>query len=173
MNLLVLYLLLAKATLTSFSGMTSLPVVRHDFVEARHILTDRQLNAAVAAGRIAPGPTSIYLVSVGYFAAGYAGAALGTLAVVTPAFLIIPLLRFLGRRAERPRVRSAIQCLTIAASGLIVNATLPLARDSLTGAVPALIAIASFLFLTMTKQPTIWAMLGAAAAGLLNGLFRP
>ena len=46
MNLLVLYLLLAKATLTSFSGMTSLPVVRHDFVEQRPVLTDRQLNAA-------------------------------------------------------------------------------------------------------------------------------
>ena len=51
MNLLLLYLLLLKATATSFSGLTSLPVVRHDLIETRHILTDRQLNAAVAAGR--------------------------------------------------------------------------------------------------------------------------
>ena len=32
MNLIVLYLLLLKATITSFSGLTSLPVVRNDFV---------------------------------------------------------------------------------------------------------------------------------------------
>ena len=31
MSLLVLYLLLLKASVTSFSGMTSLPVVRRDF----------------------------------------------------------------------------------------------------------------------------------------------
>ena len=49
MNLIVLYLLLAKATLTSFSGLTSLPIIRNDFVVQRRVLTDRQLNAAVAA----------------------------------------------------------------------------------------------------------------------------
>ena len=59
MNLLLLYLVLTKATVTSFSGLTSLPVVRHDLVEHYHVLTDRQLNAAVAAGRTAPGPKRI------------------------------------------------------------------------------------------------------------------
>src|SRR5207249_3251201 len=109
MNLLLLYLPLFKATVTSFSGLTSLPVVRHDFVEKYRVLTDRQLNAAVAAGRTAPGPNGMYIVSVGYFVAGPPGAFAGWLAVITPAFLIIPLLRFLGRRADQPRVKSAIR----------------------------------------------------------------
>ncbi|MBZ5585679.1 MAG: chromate transporter [Acidobacteriia bacterium] len=74
MSALPIYLLLLKATLTSFSGLTSLPVVRHDFVETRHALTDRQLNAAVAVGRTTPGPYGLYLVSVGYFAGGWSGA---------------------------------------------------------------------------------------------------
>ena len=47
MNLLLLYLLLSKAVVTSFSGMASLPIVRQDFVVTRHILTDRQLNTAI------------------------------------------------------------------------------------------------------------------------------
>ena len=51
MNLLLLYLLLLKETATSLSGLTSMPVVRNDMVERYHVLTDRQLNAAVAAGR--------------------------------------------------------------------------------------------------------------------------
>lgn len=170
MNLMLLYLLLLKASITSFSGLTSLPVVRRDFVELRGVLTDRELNAAVAAGRTAPGPNGLYVVSVGYFVAGWPGAAVACAAVVTPAFLIIPMLRYLGRRADRPRVKSAIQAVTIAAAGLVVYSAIPLARDSITGWIAAAIAIASFFFLVLLKRETAWVIAGSAIAGLLAGL---
>jgi chromate transporter len=165
-----LYLLLLKATSTSFSGLTSLPVVRHDLVEKYHVLTDRQLNAAVAAGRTAPGPNGLYVVSVGYFVAGIPGACVGCLAVMTPAFLIIPMLRYLGARADRPAVKSAIQCVTLAAAGLVMTATVPLARDALTGPLAVAIALGSFLFLVLTRKDTVWVILGSAAAGLIGKL---
>ena len=88
------------------------------------------------------------------------------LAVITPAFLIIPLLQYLGRKADKPAVRSAIRAVTFAAAGLLVSAIVPLARDSLTGIVPVVIAIGSFLFLVITKRSTAWAILGAAVIGL-------
>ena len=144
-----------------------MPVVRHDFVETRHLMTDRQLNAAVAAGRTAPGPNGLYLVSVGYFVAGWPGASAGCAACLAPAFLIIPLLHYLGRRAERPRVKSAIQAVTLAAAGLVIEATVPLARDALTGWIPVGIAVASFFFLVLTRRDTLWVMAGAALVGLL------
>jgi chromate transporter len=172
MNLLILYLLLTKATVTSFSGLTSLPVVRHDLVERHKVLTDRQLNAAVAAGRTAPGPNGLYLVSVGYFVAGVPGGCAGLLAVVTPAFLIVPMLRYLGRRADRPAVKSAIRAVTLAAAGLVVTTTLPLARDALTGALPIAIAVGSFLFLVFTGRSTILVILAAALAGLAGTMLR-
>ena len=170
MNPLLLYLLLLKATLTSFSGLTSLPVVRHDLVEHYRVLTDRQLNAAVAAGRTAPGPNGGYLVSVGYFVDGIPGACAGALAVMSPAFLIILLLRYLGARAERPDVKSAIQTVTLAAAGLIVTSTMPLARDSMTSPLAVAIAIGSFLVLIFTRLATIWLILAAAITGLLGAL---
>jgi chromate transporter len=170
MNPLLIYLLLLKASLTSFSGLASLPVVRHDFVSTRHLITDRHLNAAVAVGQTAPGPNGLYLVSIGYFAAGWPGACAGYAAVLTPAFLIIPILRYLGRRADRPRVKSAIQAVTFAAAGLVIHATVPLARDALTGWAPVAIAAASFLFLVLTRRDTVWVMAGSALMGLLAGL---
>jgi len=170
MNLILLYLLLLKATATSFSGLTSLPVVHHDLVENRHELTDRQLNAAVVAGRTAPGPNGLYIVSVGYFVAGIPGACVGCLAVMTPAFLIIPMLRYLGARAARPAVKSAIQCVMLAAAGLVISATVPLARDALTSPLAVGIALGSFLFLVLTRQDTVWVVLGSAVAGLLGKL---
>jgi chromate transporter len=167
MSLLVLYLLLAKAELISFSGSGTLPVIHHDFVEHYHALTDRQLNAALAAGRTAPGPNGLYVVSVGYFVGGLAGGCAGLLAVITPAFLIVPMLRFLGRRADRHEVKSAIRAVTIAGAGLILTSTVPLARDALTGAWPVAIAIGSFFFLVLTGRATVWVILGAAVIGLL------
>jgi chromate transporter len=170
MNLVLLYLLLLKATATSFSGLTSLPVVRHDFVENRHVLTDRQLNAAVTAGRTAPGPNGLYIVSVGYFIAGIPGACVGWLAVITPAFLIIPMMRYLGARATMPAVRSAIRCVMLAAAGLVVSSTVPLARDALTSPLMVGIALGSFLFLVLMRKDTIWVVIGSAAAGLAGRL---
>lgn len=170
MNLVVLYLLLLKATATSFSGLASLPMVRDDLVVTHRMLTDRQLNTAVAVGRMGPGPLGLYVVSVGYFVAGPAGAVAGWLAMVTPAFFILGLLRWLGRRAEHQRVQGAIQGVTLAAAGLLAAATVPLMRDAVQGALSLGIALASFALLAITRIDTLWVIAGAAAMGLAGGL---
>lgn len=168
MNVVVLYFLLLKATLTSFSGLASLPMIRSDFVVHYHLLTDRQLNTAVAAGRLGPGPLGIYVVSVGYLVAGVPGACAGWLAMITPAFLIIPMLRFLGKRAEHRRVKSVTRTVLLAGAGLMAAAAAPLARDAVTGPITLLIVIASFLLIAITRIDTLWIMLGAALVGLLS-----
>jgi chromate transporter len=170
MNVLLLYLLLLKAVVTSFSGLASLPILRQDLVVRHKVLTDRQLNTAVAVGRAGPGPIGLYVVSVGYFVAGAPGACAGMLATITPAFLIIPMIRRLGVRANRPRARSAIQAVTLAAAGLLIASTAPLAKDAVTGPLPMLIAVASFLLLAFTRLDNAWVILGSAIAGLASRL---
>jgi chromate transporter len=171
MNLFLLYLLLFKAVVTSFSGMASLPVVRQDFVVTRHILTDRQLNTAIVAGRTGPGPNGLYLVSVGYFAAGLPGALAGLIALVTPAFLIIPLMSWIGEYANLPRIRGAIRAVILGSAGLLMAASIPLARDAATGALTAAIIVISFIVLAFTRIETWWVMVGAAVVGLGAKLF--
>lgn len=168
MTLFLLYLLLLKATATSFSGLSSLPVLREDLVVRHGLLTDRQLNVAVTAGRSGPGPNGLYVVSVGYLVAGAPGACVGWLAMVTPAFLVIPLVRFIGARAERPRLRSAIRASTAASAGLLVAATLPLAREALTDTLLATIAAAGFALFSFTRIDSVWVILASALAGLLG-----
>jgi chromate transporter len=167
MNVFLLYALLLKATLTSFSGLASLPMVRNDLVVERKMLTDRQLNTAVAAGRTAPGPNGLYLVSVGYYADGLPGAAAGLLAMMTPAFLVLPLVRWIGARAESPRVRSAIRAVVLASAGLLLSASVPLARDAITGPLTFVIMLLSFAVLVLTKLDTVWVVVGGATIGLV------
>jgi chromate transporter len=131
MTVIVVYALLVKATLTSFSGLASLPQIRQDFVETRRLMSDEQLTQAVLIGRASPGPVGAYVVSVGYFAAGWPGAVAGWLAMITPALLAIPLLTTIERWLHLPRMRSLVDAVIIAGSALLVPAGIQLGRDAL------------------------------------------
>jgi chromate transporter len=171
-SLLLLYFLLLKATATSFSGVSSLPVVRDDFVVKRKVLTDLQLNAAIVVGRSTPGPVGLYVISVGYFVRGVWGALVAWLAMITPALTVIVLMHHLSRKADHPRVRSVLQAVVIASAGLTIAATLPLTKDSLTSLLQILIGLASLVVLVVARRvSTVWVILGAASAALLASFF--
>ena len=168
MKLVLIYVLLLKAMVTTFSGTATLPVVRQDFVVRRGLLTDRDLNLAFTAGRSGPGPNGIYLVSVGYLVAGIPGACVGWLAMITPAFLVIPLVRFVGARADRPRLLGAIRASTAASAGLLLAANVPMAHDALTSGFLTAIAVASFAVFSFTRIDSVWVILASALVGLLG-----
>jgi chromate transporter len=166
MNVVLLYLVLLKGTVTAFAGLASLPVIQESLVNHYHVLTNDQLNQAVVITRSSPGPVGLYIVSVGYFAAGLPGAIVGWLAMITPALLIIPLVHFVGRRMENPRVRSVLQTVVIASAGLLLAAAIPLGQAGLTGLVTFAIAAVCFVLLLTTKLDTLWMILAAALVSL-------
>ena len=166
MNLFALYLVMLKATLTTLNGPMSLPILRDELVVKRHALTDRDLSAAVTAAQSSPGPMGIYVVSVGYFAAGTPGAIAGWLALVTPAFIAVPLMRGIGRRLEHPRAKRTLDAAVLASAGLILMSAGPLARASLLDAVHACIAVGAFLLAALTRIPTVLIIAAAGTVGV-------
>jgi chromate transporter len=176
-NPVLLYLLLLKATLTTFSGLASLPILREDLVVERRALTDEQLNTAIVVTRTTPGPVGLYVVSVGYFVAGPAGAFSGWLAMCTPALFIIPLMQFAGRRASHPRAQSVIQAVVFASAGLFWATAVPIARTAITDPVTLAILAGSVAVLLTGKVDSLWVILtsaalviAAAALGVVPGL---
>ncbi len=169
MSLGLLYLLLLKATVTSFSGIASVPIVQYELVAKHHALTDTQLNAAIALARTAPGPAGGYVISVGYFVAGLAGAVVGWLALITPALLAIPLAHSLARTTEHPRARAVVDAVVAASAALILVATLPIAMLTLGSYWLIALAAVSTLVLSITKLETVWVILTAATIGILSG----
>jgi chromate transporter len=97
---------------------------------------------------------------------------MGFLALITPAFLVIPLMRWIGARADIPRVRSAIRGLLLASAGLLLSSSVPLTQDAFTGVFSAILMVVSFAVLTFTRVDSAWLMLGAAGLGLATTLFR-
>jgi chromate transporter len=135
------------------------------------VLTDSQLNAAVALARAAPGPFGGYVISVGYFVGGLAGGIAGWLALITPALLAIPLVHFVARSTAHPRARSVVSAVVVASAALILVATLPIASQALDSTTLIVIAGASTLVLAATGLETVWVIAAAAAAGLLAAWF--
>jgi len=166
MNIVYLYFLLLKGTMTAFAGLASLTVIQDTLVNQHHLLTDQQLNEAVVITRSTPGPVGLYIVSVGYFVAGIPGAIAGWLAMVTPALLIIPLVHYVGKRMEHPRVKVILQTVVLASAGLLLAASIPLAHDGLTDWVSVGIATATMALLLTTEVDTLWIILGAAVISL-------
>jgi chromate transporter len=138
MSPIVVYLLLLKAIGTSFAGMGSLPQIRQDFVETRHVLSDEQLSRAVLVGRSTPGPVGAYVVAVGYYAAGWQGAVAAWLAMSTPPLAAIPLFVLVRRWLHLPRVRTAVDAVVIASAVLLVPSGYQMASDALRQIVPLL-----------------------------------
>jgi chromate transporter len=170
MSTFSLYLILVKATLTAFSGGTTLPSVRQDLVVKRQVITDAQLSAAVAISRMGPGPNGAFVICVGHYAGGAPGAVAGYLAMITPAFLAIVFLRLLAGRTDHRRWRGAIEGLTAAAAGLLIANSWPIAQPVITSwyaAVLAMMALGAFL---SRKLDTFWVLAGAGLLAILGSL---
>ena len=56
--------------------------------------------------------------------------------------------------------------MIIASAGLLLAASIPLARDALTDPVTVTIAVVSLVLLLMTELDTLWIILGAAVVSL-------
>lgn len=167
MQFLTLYFILLKAMLTSFTGLSSLALIRHDLVEQRHWLNDTQLNAAVMIGRSTPGPMGVYIVPVGYFVAGPSGAAAGLLALMTPALLVIPLFRRIQHHTSHPRFQSAIRFVVIGGSAYSAAALFAMAPTALPTLPLLALAGLSAALLLRTNIPTIFLLAGAALLALV------
>ncbi|HYO79784.1 MAG TPA: chromate transporter [Bryobacteraceae bacterium] len=168
MSLLLLYLVMLKATVTTLNGPMSLPLLREELVVKHRMMSDRELAASVTAAQTSPGPMGIYVVSAGYFAAGVPGAIAGWLALVTPAFVAVPLMRSIGRRLEHPRAQRVLDAMVLASAGLIVTSAVPLAQASIHTPLRALLAAAAFCLLVWTRVPTVLIIVMAGVAGCFS-----
>jgi chromate transporter len=169
-SLFVLYLVMLKATATTLNGPMSLPILRDELVVHRHVMTDRELTAAVTAAQGSPGPMGIYIVAVGYFVAGPAGAAAGWLAMLTPAFAAVPLARIGIRWLTNTYARRAMDAAVLASAGLIAVSAVPLAQASMRDNFHYGLAGAAFLAGVKTRVPTALIIGAAGVVGLISSL---
>lgn len=166
MSAFALYWLFLRAGLLSFSGFATVPLLREALVLDHSLLTDEQLNNAIAMSQASPGPLGMYVVIVGYFVAGLSGALAGLLSLITPALLAIPIAR-LVLRGQSAILQGACSGIVIASCALMVVTGLRLAPQATPTAIYTVVVVVGALVIGLTNIKPVWVIVVSAAIGLL------
>jgi chromate transporter len=163
-----LFLTFAKIGSILFgSGYVLLAFLRADLVERQRWLTEAQLLDAVTVGQVTPGPVLSTATFIGYVLGGGAGAAVATLGIFLPAFLVVaasgPVVR---RLRASPRARALLDGVNVASLALMAVVTARLGRAAIVDPLTACIAVASLAVLLRFKPNATWLVLAGAAVGL-------
>ena len=119
MSGLELFWSLLQASTLSLGAQTALPLLRQQLVGGG-ILADRQIIEALAIGRLGTGPGGLFIVSLGYFALGWTGAALALVAITLPPLVIVPAAAMLRRQLLSVPFAGAVRGLALCTSGLVL-----------------------------------------------------
>lgn len=109
MSLLDIALLFLRVGAVSFGGGGSvLAELQRELVDQRGALSQSQFLTAYALGQATPGPGILFLIPMGFYAAGAPGAVVALVAFVTPPLL---LQIFVARQWERLSRSASIRAL--------------------------------------------------------------
>ncbi|QKJ89227.1 hypothetical protein PMPD1_4328 [Paramixta manurensis] len=165
MTLTHLFLVIFMASLLSFGGLSSLPILRGQLQNAG-LPADVLLLNALAIGNIAPGPNGLYLVVMGYFIGGIKGACISVVALIAPPFLIIVLERIRSRLLHLRRFRAVMFSLSLAVVAVLVPSSASLVSHAATDVLGMIMAATGTLLL-LVRLPSLVGIALAIVVGCL------
>jgi len=162
-----LFLAVLRAATLSVGGLGSLPLLRESLVAPGYV-TEAQVIESLAIGRLSTGPNGLYVVSLGWFALGWAGAAIALAAATLPPLSLV-VLASLGRRwLLTPAAAGIIRGVALSTSGLLVATSIQLVEVGVAQVVLA--AAATALTLQGRVHPGLLVLGGALAGVALEAL---
>lgn len=167
MPLSQLFVVILIASVLSFGGLGSLPVLQSQ-LEANHISPDAVVLPAVAVGNISPGPNGLYLIAASYFIGGLKGAGVAVAAVAIPPFLVVLVDRARNRLIHLARFRAMLRSLALAVVALLAVTNWTLVKHAVTaGPLSVFVMIVGTLMLLVRVPPLV----GVAFALAVGALF--
>jgi chromate transporter len=147
------------------SGYVLLPFVQAEFVERLHWLTDKQLIDAVAVGQFTPGPLFTTATFIGYVVGGWVGAAVATVGIFLPGFVLValsgPVIPWIRRS---PWASAALDGVIAGSLALMAVVTWQFGKAAIVDRMTLVVFLASVLVLVRFRINSAW-LIGAAALG--------
>ena len=152
------------------SGYVLLAFLRDDLVTRLHWLTESQLLDAVVVGQFTPGPVFTTATFIGYVLGGGAGAAVATIAVFLPAFLLVAVSGpLIPRLRTQPIAAAALDGVNAGSVALMAAVSWQLGRAALVDVPTVLIAVAGTVLLFRFRVNSAWLVLAGGALGFVLG----
>ena len=148
------------------SGYVLLAFLQTEFVERLHWLTEKQLIDAVAVGQFTPGPLFTTATFIGYVVAGWAGAAVATVGIFLPGFVLVAVSGRLIPRLRRSAVAAAALDGVVAGSlALMAVVTWQLGKASIVDWTTLVVFGVSLIALLRFQVNSAWLIAAAAVVG--------
>jgi chromate transporter len=162
------FLVFLKIGATVFgSGYVLLPFLRADLVERLHWLTEPQLLDAIAVGQVTPGPVFTTATFIGYLLGRAPGAALATVGIFLPGFVLVAASRpILARVRRSPAAGAFLDGVNVGSLALMALVTWQLGRAAIVDGTTATLAAASAVLLLRFEVSATWLILGGAVVGV-------
>jgi chromate transporter len=159
-----LFMVIMIASLFSFGGLGSLPVLQSE-LSANGVSPGAVVLPSLAVGNISPGPNGLYLIAASYFIGGIKGSLVACVAVIIPPFLVLAVERARQRLIHLVRFRAMLRSLALAVVALLIVTDWSLVKHAATGPLAIVVMIAGTLALLL-RLPPLLGVLGAIAAGI-------
>lgn len=114
------FLLFLKASLFSTSGLSNLPSLHQDLI-GNGWARETDFGQSVAIGQISPGPSGLWVISLGYLTYGYLGASLALICVIIPPLLVLVVAAIYTHIEHRSSVQGAMQGVALVVVGLLLS----------------------------------------------------
>jgi chromate transporter len=143
------------------NGVTIMPLVQADVVDAYGWLTQAQFTDGIALGQVTPGPGLITATFVGYKLGGLLGATLATFAIFSPSFAMTLIFTEVFTRLNDLRlIRGAMAGVLASFVGLLVVLALQLGAVALNGPAALTLAAAALVAVRYLKVDVVWVFAG-------------
>ncbi len=161
----------ALLSLSAFGGgNVVIPEIQRQAVTAHAWLTAREFTEAFALSRAAPGPSTLFVLLVGWRAAGAPGAAAAVLAMFLPgAALMQGACAALTRWGRLPLVGRAVAAFRPVTVGLVLASAAVMAKTTVVDTHTGVVALLALAGATFTRAPLPGLLLAAAGVGWLAG----
>jgi len=161
------FLYVLRSALLSTGGMGNVPILHDDLVRTG-FATDSQFAASMAVGQIAPGPSGLWVVTLGYFMGGWLAALLALVAVTLPPVIVLLIDKQFEKFKHHPAVIGFIRGLGITVVGVYVTVMVGLFNSSTANMLVALaVATVALWFALRGKVPVIAIIAAAGVLGLV------
>jgi chromate transporter len=138
----------------------------HQDLLSRGWATDSQFAESLAIGQISPGPTGLWVISLGYFVDGVRGAGLTLIAIALPPLSVLALAGVYRRWGHHAAIQGFVRGLSLAVAGVFAVVLTRILSTAGWNFASVMIALGALLLGVTRRIPVVVILILAALVGI-------
>jgi len=171
MSLSTIGLIFLRLGTLAFGGLgATLALIEREVVDRRAVLSRHDVTDALTYTKVLPGSTAVQVVAyTGWRLGGWSGAAIATAAFLLPSAVLMALLAagYAGI-TDSPALLGVRQGVLAVVVAVLLVTMERLARPLITGWLPVVTGIVSFLLVLVLSISAVWVVIASGVVGLVT-----